>query len=133
MNPCFRIRNPVESVRPSEVAAPDARPEAASEATLAKQVLCAGCQHPVTSPGQAIDMGGAHEHTFRNPAAYSFHVLCYAEAPGAIVVGDPTPEASWFGGYAWSFALCGRCQQHLGWRYVGPRTFFGLIATRLLR
>lgn len=96
-------------------------------------VLCSSCQHALTSPKHAIEMGGAHEHTFRNPVAYSYHVLCYSEAPGCLRVGEPTSEASWFPGCAWSFALCGGCQQHVGCHYVGARSFFGLIATRLLR
>lgn len=116
----------MDSTRPSL----EARPQTEREGS----VLCAACQHVITSRRSQIEMNGAHEHTFRNPAGYSFHVLCFGEAPGCIRGGDPTDNASWFAGFAWSFALCGRCHQHLGWHYVGPSTsFFGLIATRLLR
>lgn len=96
-------------------------------------VLCKECNQLVTYPEAAIQVAGKHEHTFRNPAGYSFHVLCFSEAPGALAAGEPTTEACWFGGYAWSFALCVHCHQHLGWWYDGPDRFAGLIATRLLR
>lgn len=56
-----------------------------------KTVRCKNCGHDITRPDLAIQ---PHEHTFRNPAGYSFHVLCYSDAPGAAVAGDPTTEAS---------------------------------------
>ncbi|MBX3171331.1 MAG: hypothetical protein KF760_28235 [Candidatus Eremiobacteraeota bacterium] len=96
-------------------------------------VLCKECHSVVTEPEAAIQVEGGHEHTFRNPAGYSFHVLCYASAPGTIEVGAPTEAASWFPGYAWSLALCANCHQHLGWWYEGKSIFVGLIATRLVR
>jgi len=96
-------------------------------------VICKECNQVVTTPQAAIEVAGKHEHTFRNPAGYSFHVLCYGQAPGALRTGEPTREACWFAGYAWSFALCSNCQQHLGWWYEGEVPFAGLIATRVLR
>jgi hypothetical protein len=60
-------------------------------------------------------------------------VLCFSEAPGAADVGDATSEASWFPGYAWTFAICQKCHNHLGWWYNGKDRFAGLIATRLIR
>ena len=99
----------------------------------ASVVVCKECNLPVTSPETAIALEGKHEHTFRNPAGYSFHLLCYNQAPGAVRTGQPTEEACWFAGYAWSFALCSNCHQHLGWWYDGAIPFTGLIATRVLR
>jgi hypothetical protein len=93
-------------------------------------VRCRNCGFEITSPSFAIE---PHEHTFRNPAGYSFHVLCYSDAPGAAELGDLTTEASWFAGHAWSFAICRQCRNHLGWWYSGSKRFAGLIATRLNR
>ena len=104
--------------------------EEKTEAETQKTVRCKNCGHIVTSPSLAIE---PHEHTFRNPAGYSYHVLCYSDAPGTAEVGEPTSEACWFPGYAWTFALCQQCQTHLGWWYSGKDSFAGLIATRLLR
>lgn len=104
--------------------------ETDEEIQTQKSVRCKNCGHVITSPALAIE---PHEHTFRNPAAYSFHVLCYSDAPGAADAGDSTNEASWFPGYAWTFAICQQCHNHLGWWYSGRDRFAGLIATRLVR
>lgn len=95
-----------------------------------KSVRCKNCGHAITNASFAIQ---PHEHTFRNPAGYSFHVLCYSDAPGASEAGSPTTEACWFPGYSWTFAICQGCHNHLGWWYHGTDSFAGLIATRLVR
>lgn len=96
-------------------------------------ITCRDCGHEITRPKFAIEVGGAHEHTFRNPGGYSFHVLCFRQAQGTLDAGTPTSEATWFAGYAWTFALCEACHGHLGWWYHGKDSFAGLIATRLVR
>lgn len=98
-------------------------------------VCCKTCGHCLTHRRKAIEVKGSHEHTFRNPAGYSFHLMCFADAPGCLNIGTPTLEATWFPGYAWSFALCAGCQGHLGWWYAASTedVFVGLIATRLVR
>ena len=101
-----------------------------SEIESEKTIRCKNCEHEVTTPELAVE---PHEHTFRNPAGYSFHVLRYSDAPGAADAGEPTTADCWFPGYAWSFAICQQCQTHLGWWYSGPDRFAGLIATRLMR
>lgn len=105
-------------------------PEIEENTDEKKTIVCRNCEFEITSPEFATQ---PHEHTFRNPAGYSFHVLCFADAPGAAEVGDPTSEASWFAGYEWTFAICKQCQNHLGWWYHGRSHFAGLIATRLKR
>lgn len=117
----------VSQIRPSDVAAPEARTQRDDT------VRCKGCHHAVTRQRHAIQKDGRHEHTFRNPGGYSFHVLCYVEAEGSRAEGHPTTAATWFAGFAWSLALCDGCQEHLGWWFSGTTTFAGLIATRLLR
>jgi hypothetical protein len=104
--------------------------EEKSEVKTQKTVRCRNCEHAVTSPSFAIE---PHEHTFRNPAGFSFHVLCYSDAPGAADAGEPTTLACWFPGYAWTYAICKQCHGHLGWWYSGRDRFAGLIATRLIR
>lgn len=104
--------------------------EETTDAQEQKSVRCKNCRYTVTEPSFAIQ---PHEHTFRNPAGYSFHVLCFSDAPGAADAGESTTEASWFAGYAWTFAICVQCHTHLGWWYSGQKRFAGLIATRLLR
>jgi hypothetical protein len=120
-------------------------------------VRCAACDGGITSPGLAIATDGRHQHTFRNPAGYSWTVVCFRDAPGCRSSGEPTTEASWFTGYAWRLAHCRQCGRHLGWWFiatsaisasasissstpttgggpqigVGVSSFVGLIVTRL--
>lgn len=116
-----------------------ARPVSAEELAVLPQpekaqvIACADCGHTVTQKQHALSVEGSHERTFRNPAGYSFHVLCFAEAPGCQVQGHPTTEASWFPNTAWTFAFCEACGQHLGWHYIrkAEPAFYGLIAPRL--
>lgn len=113
--------------------APDAVLEREVEESTDDALYCAGCGHLVTRGRWALSMDG-HEHVFFNPAGQIFRVVCFAEAPGAADVGEPTDEFTWFKGYDWNFALCRGCATHLGWRYAGeasPRVFFGLIKNRL--
>ena len=95
-------------------------------------LYCAFCRHPLTSTTAAISRAGLHQHTFFNPAGIVFEVRCFADAPGCLMRGAPSHEFSWFAGYAWMLALCGRCQAHVGWRYQGEDGhFYGLIAQTL--
>ena len=114
---------------------PGVEAETLPKAQPERTICCKACGHAVTSPAAATEVGGAHEHTFRNPAGYSFHLLCFAQAPGCRSVGEPTTAATWFPDYAWSFGVCRECGAHLGWWYesAGDVGFAGLIATRLLR
>ena len=95
------------------------------------RIRCRSCAYAITRGRWACQRDGAFEHRFRNPAGWSFQVGCYSKAPGALTFGPPIAEHSWFAGYAWCFATCGRCGEHLGWWYSGGDTFAGLIVTRL--
>ena len=95
-----------------------------------KSIRCKSCNFDITEKSFAIQ---PHEHTFRNPAGYSYHVLCFSDAQGAAEAGSPTDEASWFPGHVWTFAICKNCNNHLGWWYSGKKRFVGLIAQRLIR
>lgn len=97
------------------------------------RLLCAACGHPITSPRERIRAGGAHQHTFTNPAGFVFRIGCFGRAPGCVQAGAPTLEHTWFAGQAWRCALCGGCRTHLGWAFQdGSSGFFGLILDRLL-
>jgi hypothetical protein len=94
---------------------------------------CRGCRHGITHGRFAIEVDGAHAHTFRNPVGWSFRLGCFADAPGAAVSGTATYVHTWFSGYAWRFAHCGACGTHLGWWFVaGSDVFAGLVLTRLM-
>jgi hypothetical protein len=79
-------------------------------------------------------MHGAHEHRFMNPAGVLFHIGCFSHAIGCTIVGPDSLEYPWFVGFAWRFAMCGACGQHLGWHFRKPahEGFFGLVLDRLV-
>lgn len=96
-------------------------------------LVCASCDHPITSKQEKISRGGAHEHTFANPAGVIFCIGCFRSAPGCMRTGERTAEFSWFAGYQWSYAACSLCGTHLGWFYNKEEsTFYGLILDRLI-
>jgi hypothetical protein len=115
----------VTTIEPTEIVAPTAVTEQDDT------VRCRGCGHELTTRARAVEIGGAHDHTFRNPAGYSYQIVCFSDAPGCRADGALTTDATWFAGYAWNFASCGGCADHLGWWYVGASSFVGLIATRI--
>ena len=95
-------------------------------------IRCRRCRTVVTHGEQAVERGGAHERTFRNPEGYSFTIRCFQDALGCFASGGLTAEATWFAGYQWCFAQCKGCEDHIGWWYVGSGpSFVALIATRL--
>lgn len=95
-------------------------------------LVCRACDHAVTRRGAALEVAGAHEHTFANPAGIVFRIGCFAEA-ACTVVGTPTLEHTWFAGHRWAIAHCAGCGEHLGWRFASATSgFFGLILDRLV-
>ncbi|MCA9781229.1 MAG: hypothetical protein KC800_31125 [Candidatus Eremiobacteraeota bacterium] len=98
-----------------------------------RPICCKSCGQVVAERGDCGAAVEGDEHTFRNPAGYSFHVMVFSRAIGCKEVGPATKEASWFPGYAWRIALCSECEGHLGWHFSGGEagSFYGLIVTRL--
>lgn len=99
-----------------------------------RRIVCAACRHPITAERDRVAVNGAVEHKCVNPYGLTFHIACFAAAPGCRAFGVPTTDFTWFRGFAWSYALCGACGTLLGWRYqgAGASSFFGLIVNRLL-
>lgn len=93
---------------------------------------CRTCGQPVASMNDRVEVGGKHGHALFNPAGILFEVGCFIRAPGCRYAGEFTFEFTWFPGYAWRFAMCRRCDAHLGWEYRGASGgFVGLIMTEL--
>ncbi|HEX2041202.1 MAG TPA: cereblon family protein [Acidimicrobiales bacterium] len=96
------------------------------------RIRCTQCRAVVTRGTLAVERDGAHEHTFRNPAGYSWTIRCFRDAGGCTSAGALTAEASWFAGYQWRYAVCATCGRHLGWWFVGSGpSFVALIARRV--
>ena len=106
----------------------------ASAATTGEDVAlrCAACGHRITDRAYRSELLGAHEHTFVNPAGVVHTIGCFVAAPGCAYRGPTETAFSWFPGYAWQVAVCGRCSAHVGWIYrLAPEQFHGLILAAL--
>jgi hypothetical protein len=98
-----------------------------------KALVCHRCRKIITSQDQAIEVDGEHQHTFFNPAGIVYELLCFKNAPGCLIYGDPTVEFTWFKSHTWQFCLCGGCLTHLGWFFQSDSaSFYGLIKQNLL-
>ncbi len=124
----------VRRAEPARTLEQELQPEALPLPKPEIPISCRKCGHQITTPREATSVDGVHERTFRNPAGYSFHVLCYRRAPGCREASGPVHQDSWFPGTSWSIAVCGECHEHLGWYYSArdQNNFYGLIATRLV-
>jgi len=126
-------------------ARPAGDPGAESVARAERAIACAACRATITSGEQRLAMHGSHDHRFVNPAGLLFHIGCFAEAIGCRIVGPDSLEYPWFPGFAWRYASCASCGQHLGWHFRtrssepgqsqtgSALSFFGLILDRLVQ
>lgn len=96
-------------------------------------IVCRQCQQRLTRPSERTSVNGAHSHTFANPSGVVFEIGCFKMVRGCSFIGPPSYEFPWFAGYSWQIAICGACQNHLGWLFQGHEgnQFFGLILDRL--
>jgi hypothetical protein len=118
---------------PESIRGPDETPEIDSEEQQ-RPLLCRQCRLEITSRDLAIEVDGRHQHTFFNPAGILFEIGCFGDAPGCAVFGEATTYFAWFPGYAWRFALCRGCKEHLGWTFESSQSmgFYGLILNKLV-
>lgn len=110
--------------------APERRGDTAT--TDERALRCAACGHRITDVAYRLEVGGAHEHTFVNPAGFAHHLGCFVAAPGCAYRGPTETAFSWFPGYTWQIAVCAQCRAHVGWifRCAGEQ-FHGLILAAL--
>lgn len=95
--------------------------------------LCIACNKRITSDEERFEYNNQSEFQFVNPGGFYFEIITFCNADGCREVGEPTMEFTWFEGHSWSFAVCSRCSNHLGWKYTGKYSFYGLIRSRLIK
>ena len=95
--------------------------------------LCIVCNKKITSDKEKFEFNNQSEFQFINPGGYYYNILTFTDADGCIEFGEPTMEFTWFEGHVWSYAVCSRCNNHLGWKYTGKYSFYGLIKSRLVK
>lgn len=113
-----------------QVRKPDARLDD-DDTRAAPLVFCRRCDAVVARTSDRVMTGPDDLHTFVNPRGEVFDLVCFFRADGAVTVGEPTLEYTWFPGHAWRFAMCRSCAVQLGWRYDGAPGFWGLIRAGL--
>jgi len=95
--------------------------------------LCLLCYKKIASDKDRFLFNNHSEFQFANPNGNIFDIITFITANGCREMGVPTIEFTWFPGHAWSFAVCNRCGLHLGWKYLGKHSFYGLIKSRLIK
>ncbi|HVO72982.1 MAG TPA: cereblon family protein [Ignavibacteriaceae bacterium] len=95
--------------------------------------LCLRCSKKITEEKERFLYENRSEFRFTNPDGFIFDIITFRKAEGCIEEGRPTLEFTWFKDHSWSFAFCSRCGLHLGWKYSGRFSFYGLIKSRLLK
>jgi hypothetical protein len=95
--------------------------------------LCLKCSKKITTDKDRFLYNDQSEFQFTNPEGYVFDIITFSSADGCREQGKPTMEFTWFPQHSWSFALCSRCGLHLGWKYSGEFSFYGLIRARLIK
>ncbi len=97
-----------------------------------KFIRCSQCLQPITRPSDRISIDGSHTHTFANPSGILYEIGCFRSVIGCGFSGPTTDEFTWFKGYGWKVAYCGKCLTHLGWLFMSSgNSFNGLILDRL--
>ncbi len=115
----------------STTTSPAIRPEPTED--RGRVLACVLCARFITTTAARIQVGGAHEHTFANPAGLRFHIGCFSPVTGCAAAGEPSTFWTWFPGYSWQVESCRSCAQHLGWLFnSGSEGFHGLILDRLV-
>ena len=99
--------------------------------------LCIACSKKITEDKERFPYDGETEFHFTNPEGIAFDIITFRTADGCREAGEPTLDFTWFKNHSWSFALCGRCGLHLGWKYISATpaadSFYGLIRSRLVK
>ncbi|HRE91518.1 MAG TPA: cereblon family protein [Myxococcota bacterium] len=128
-----RTRWPVEpmEIGVDEAEADEAEADEPEGVSPPPPLMCGSCFAVVTSHDEAIAVAGDHAHRCVNPAGALFDIRCFREARGLLSTSAPETWFSWFSGFAWETVVCQTCRHHLGWRFTGPSTFYGLIGSAL--
>jgi len=98
-----------------------------------KSYHCSRCGAWIAGEEAVITRNGSERHSFVNPAGVRCNFITFCNCENVVVDEKLYLEHSWFPGYGWSFLVCGRCFQHLGWKYdaagpdVHPPVFFGVL------
>ncbi|XP_039269278.2 uncharacterized protein LOC120344224 [Styela clava] len=69
----------------------------------------------------------------KNPHGYCFNIVTFNKIIDESYkeVSEAIGWATWFTGYKWIICRCVKCENHIGWKYVGDKgQFFGIITEK---
>jgi hypothetical protein len=98
-----------------------------------REYRCARCGVYLTESGALLNINGATEHSYINPAGIRCNFMTFLHCENVLVHEDLYIEHSWFPRYGWRFLMCQGCFLHLGWKYdsvedgTDPEGFFGML------
>ena len=92
---------------------------------------CAACGAEVARDSDRISLDREQTRAFVNPDGFEYVIAGFARAGGCREISEPSTYWSWFPGCAWQVCVCAGCGAHLGWKFSGRATFYGLSLDRL--
>ena len=105
-------------------------------------LCCKNCGETLAQLSDIFSMNKeGPQGAYVNPGGYVHETLTLYKARNVLYTGAPSPEYSWFPGYAWQICTCSYCDSHLGWRFtvamasskkLHPKKFYG-ISRRSIR
>nr|XP_039269278.1 uncharacterized protein LOC120344224 [Styela clava] len=72
-------------------------------------------------------------YSVKNPHGYCFNIVTFNKIIDESYkeVSEAIGWATWFTGYKWIICRCVKCENHIGWKYVGDKgQFFGIITEK---
>jgi hypothetical protein len=121
-------------ILPGTVPLPEGEEQSKSSTDDEEWIRCGACSARLAPARSRLEVNGAHEHAFMNPAGLHFVVACFAVAPGCDSMGEASSVWTWFPGHAWKIALCRGCGEHVGWSFhaADGAPFYGLVRDRVV-
>ncbi|XP_018014563.1 protein cereblon, partial [Hyalella azteca] len=109
---------------------------------LQEQWTSLGCVHCEALVARREDLlivsSDGQQSAYVNPGGFVHEIITVRTTDRLYLLGAPTPEHSWFPGYAWTIATCSGCRRHVGWKFTAvrpnlrPKKFYGLTRTAVM-
>jgi cereblon len=89
---------------------------------LTKQMVCSRCNQALANKQDLFNVSGSEglSNIYVNRYGSVHQTMTLRKLLPEVILhleGPPSTEDTWFPGYAWTIMYCGRCHQHLGWKY----------------
>lgn len=86
-----------------------------------RQIFCHRCSQFFAVLDDIIVVSETDSGVFVNAGGHLHDILLLKAVQNGEFDDTAHAEFSWFPGYAWSIAYCGRCDEHIGWRFISLR------------